>query len=342
MTLSRVIDTDSFAATLRNKIIRPATKEILISRIAGSEQEPDLTLPSNCEGLGRIRHFKRHPAPGWLENPLPIDPASQALGLQSREILMAQVFQNAACAWRCWYCYVPFNLLSGDTSRGAWVTAERLIELYANQAEPPRVIDVSGGSPDLTPEWIAWMMEALDKAGLANSTYLWSDDNLSTDYLFTKLSGGQQKRLGGYHNYGRVCCFKGFDAVSFTYNTQADSVGYERQFEIFRRYLQIGMDLYGYVTLTGPSMEAVSTGVADLVDRLQRIHEALPLRVVPLKIEKFTPTRDRDQREGTERFTTAARVQELALEYWKEELERRYTAAERALNIADVNLRERP
>ena len=85
--------------------------------------------------------------------------------------MTAQVFQNAACAWRCWYCFVPYNLLSADPDRGEWLTADDLVQLYRNDAERPLVIDLTGGSPDLVPEWIPWMMRALADAGL-DSQYL--------------------------------------------------------------------------------------------------------------------------------------------------------------------------
>jgi hypothetical protein len=207
------IETTSFAPVMRERIIRLSSEEILVARLAGSDQEGDLTLPANCGGLGRIRHFARSTAPGWPENPLPIDPASKALGLPRSDKINAQVFQNAACAWRCWYCYVPFNLLSGDASRGEWVTAEKLVRLYAEEETRPSIIDLSGGSPDLTPEWVPWMMRSLERARLSDTTYLWSDDNLSTDYLFTKLQNGDRRLMARYRNYGRVCCIKGFDAA---------------------------------------------------------------------------------------------------------------------------------
>jgi organic radical activating enzyme len=100
----------------------------------------------------------------------------------------AQVFQNAACAWRCWYCFVPYNLLNADPKRSAWLSAEELVALYKHDEQRPQIIDLSGGSPDLVPEWVPWMMQALSSAGLDRATYLWSDDNLSTRYLFEKLS----------------------------------------------------------------------------------------------------------------------------------------------------------
>jgi uncharacterized Fe-S cluster-containing radical SAM superfamily protein len=334
----QAIDTVSFAQAMRARIIRPQSREVLIAKLAGSDQEEDLTLPANCEGLGRVRHFNRIGSRYWPENPLPIDPASRALGLPKADRLQAQVFQNAACAWRCWYCYVPYNLLSGDSSRGRWMTTDALVKLYAAEASPAPVIDLSGGSPDLTPEWIPWMMRSLRDAGLSGKTYLWSDDNLSTDYVFTVLSEEDRRTLIAYENYGRVCCLKGFDEESFSFNTTATPDGFERQFEILASYLKLGIDLYGYVTLTGTDPDAAKSGVPKLMDRLQTLSACLPLRVVPLEIVSFTPTDRRSKVEKRE-SGLADRVQKEAIEIWCRELERRYSKSELGLNIADVPIR---
>ena len=334
----QTIDTSLFAAAMRDRIIRPASREILIAKLTGSDQEQDLTLPANCEGFGRVRHFYRATSQGWPENPLPIDPAAKALGLPRSDRVQAQVFQNAACAWRCWYCYVPFSLLSGDPARGRWMTTDALVRLYANEKAAPAVIDLSGGSPDLTPEWIPWMMRSLENAGLADTTYLWSDDNLSTDYLFKMTAEEDRRTLVNYKNYGRVCCVKGFDAASFSFNTTAAPEGFERQFEILRRYLALDIDLYGYVTLTGDDLSAVKAGVSNLIDRLQALSEGLPLRVVPLKIRNFTPTEKR-AKGGGEKFSLADQVQQFAIDVWMYELESRYSKSERKQNIVDVPIR---
>jgi hypothetical protein len=185
-------------------------------------------------------------------------------------------------------------------------------------------------------------MDALEAAGLAEATYLWSDDNLSTDYVFTKLSDAQRERLTAYRNYGRVCCFKGFDAASFAFNTTAQPEDYDAQFERFGRYLDLGLDLYGYVTLTGPDVAAAARGVPTLLDRLQSLDPNLPLRVIPLEIGNFSPTRERDARGGQARFEAAAPVQEAAIAIWMNELERRYPAGQRARAVVDVPLRARP
>jgi uncharacterized Fe-S cluster-containing radical SAM superfamily protein len=227
------IPTDEYSADLRTRAIRPETQQILISRIAGSDQELDLSEPPNCDGYGRVRHFRLTTTPPWPTNQLPIAPASHALGIPTADVMTAQVFQNAACNWRCWYCFVPFSMLSAKTSNSAWLSAAEMIDLYLAEAEDhrPLVIDCSGGQPDLVPEWVPWMLRELRKRGLGESVYLWSDDNLSNDYFWRYVSPPDRQLLASSSHYGRVCCFKGFDEASFAFNTKAAPSLFTRQFE---------------------------------------------------------------------------------------------------------------
>jgi uncharacterized Fe-S cluster-containing radical SAM superfamily protein len=229
---------------------------------------------------------------------------------------------------------VPYNLLSADPKRGEWLTAEDLVQLYRKEPERPLVIDLSGGSPDLVPEWTPWMMRALADAGLDSSTYLWTDDNLSTTYLVDKLDRVELDRMRAYRNYGRVCCFKGYDARSFAFNTRAAETGFEAQFEVMRRLLQLGLDIYGYVTFTAPVDKGIDDAMARFVDRLQALDPNLPLRVVPLEIREFSPVTPRMN--AIRQHSLA--VQQRAVAAWTSELERRYDSALRALDIASVPL----
>jgi uncharacterized Fe-S cluster-containing radical SAM superfamily protein len=300
------------AQRMRPRIIRPGSREILISRLSGSAQEVDLTSPVNCGGLGRIRHFRRETAPNWPDNFLPIDPAARALGLEPADLMEAQVFQNAACAWRCWYCFVPFELLGGDERRSEWIRADALVALYAALEKRPPILDLSGGSPDLTPEWIVWTLDALERAGIADRTYLWSDDNLSSDLVFELLTIAELRRLAS-SRYGRVCCFKGFDQESFSFNTGAGPDDFTKQFERFARYVDLGLDVYAYVTFTGPAIDGVEEKVAIFHDRLRTIWSCLPARTVPLRIEVFGPVQERNARRD---LSTPLDVQERAIRTW--------------------------
>jgi len=329
-----MIDTDSFSARLRERAVRLDSRELLVANFSGSGQEPDLTDPPNCGGVGRIRHFTRTTSDGWPENSLPIDPALAFLRRPHADSIRAQVFQNAACNWRCWYCYVPFNLLSANEKRGAWVTADALVHQFLAETNRPDMIDLTGGQPDLVPEWIVWTIEALERAGGAESIYVWSDDNLSNDYFFRYLSNDTQHRVVEHPGYGRVCCFKGFDEASFSFNTKAAPELFDRQFELFARLLATGMDLYAYATFTAPNTDTLPEAMTSFADRLQRISEALPLRLVPLEIAEYGPVVPRLHDE----HRASMDVQQAAIGLWQSEIERRFTVAERRMPINEVEL----
>jgi uncharacterized Fe-S cluster-containing radical SAM superfamily protein len=328
-----IIDTDTFSADLRARAIDLAHRRVRMTTLPGSQQENDLTLPPNCHGFGRIHHFRRVSSDGWPDNPLPIDPACRALEMQAGPELAAQVFQNAICNWRCWYCYVDFKLLSAHPQHSSFVSADELVRWYLQIPDRPVVIDLSGGQPDLVPEWTVWMMRALTERKIDKSVFLWGDDNLSNDYFWQFLAKSEREEIASYPNYGRVCCFKGFDCESFSFNTRAAPDLYMRQLELFNRLLSTGIDLYAYVTLTGPSQQNISDKIARFMDELQRLHPNLPLRTVPLEIRLFSPVRSR-----MTSFIEANKTQKAALAAWTAELEDRFSANERAGNICDVSL----
>ena len=332
--MNKLIDTDKWSSHWRHAGIELETKRILVTNFLDTRQEDDLSEPSNCEGFGRIRHFRRATSSGWPANPLPIDPAAKFLGTRTADVLRAQVFQNAVCNWRCWYCFVPFELLSANHKHAAWLSATELLDLHLDQPEPPRVIDLSGGQPDLTPEWVPWMIQEIQSRGLEREIYLWSDDNLSTDYFWKSLSTSEIDLVGSAKNYGRVCCFKGFDEGSFSFNTLADESLFSRQFELFRRFVDLGIDVYAYVTLTSPTADRIVDRMRSFVDRLQTVHENLPLRTVPLEIQIFAPVLPRTGDQQRE----ALKIQEIAVEAWNREVEDRYSLDKRALPITEVSL----
>ena len=252
------INTDSLSARYRKQSIDLDGRRLLITNFHNTEQEKDFSEPSNAIGFGRIRHFHRITSPGWPANPLPIDPACRALGLPRVDTIRAQAFQNASCNWRCWYCFVPFDLLGANRKYSDWLSSAQLIDLYLSQTDPPRMFDLTGGQPDLVPEWIPWMLDELKNRGLDQNTYVWSDDNLSNDYFWRFLSNKERELIVTYKNYGRVCCFKGFDRESFSFNTAAEPELFDRQFELMKRLISTGVDLYAYATITTPSVTHVS------------------------------------------------------------------------------------
>jgi uncharacterized Fe-S cluster-containing radical SAM superfamily protein len=330
-----IIDTDAVSDRYRRLSVDTDGKRLLVTKFSGTEQEKDFTEPANCEGFGRIRHFRRESGNGWMPNPLPIDPARKALKLPAADIIRAQVFQNAVCNWRCWYCFVPFELLAGNRKYSDWLSPSQLLDLYLKEPNPPLMIDLTGGQPDITPEWVAWMMNEIKERGLEENVYLWSDDNLSNDYFWQFLSEKEREMIGTYQNYGRVCCFKGFNSDSFAFNTLADANLFQRQFELMKRLLTTGIDLYAYATFTTPSKVGIEDDMRHFVDELQKLNENLPLRTVPLQVEVFTPVQKRLDEDKTQ----ALKYQWIAVEAWQKEMEKRFSCEQRSLNIADVPLK---
>ena len=137
--------------------------------------------------------------------------------------------------------------------------------------------------------------------------------------------------------YGKVSCFKGFNASSFAFNTHADPALFDRQFELMSRLLTLGLDQYAYVTFTTPSSDGIRDDMARFVDRLQELDPNLPLRTVPLEIQVFTPVRER----RVASLDAALMNQWCAVEAWQEELTRRFSSEQRAMSIADVPLLQR-
>ncbi len=331
------INTDKVSTHLRSKAIDIEKKAILITNFSGSEQEKDLTEPANCNGFGRIRHFKLDAGKEWLKNPLPILPAAKALGVRPELQIKAQVFQNSVCNWKCWYCFVDFKLLNGDSRFASFLTCEEMVDFYLNEENPASMIDLTGGQPDLTPEWVPWMMQTLKDKGIDDKIYLWSDDNLGNDYLWKYLSNEQIDLMSSYKMYSRVCCFKGIDERSFSLNTKAEPNLFLNQFELCKRLLEINLDLYCYITLTANTDTNFEIAVPRFLDAIQTIDEMLPLRIVPLRIfDSFSPIASR----MTDEFRDMLQGQYNAIEVWKKELVRRFTDEQLNLPITEIILKK--
>lgn len=333
------IDTTAISERYRSKALDLDNRRLLMTNFAKSEQQKDFSLPSNCGGFGRVHQFNRSGGSGWPLNPLPIDPAQRTLNLAPTDGMRAQVFQNAVCNWRCWYCFVDFKLLSGHPDHSKWLSVDELVALYGQEPRRSALIDLSGGQPDLIPEWVPWMMESLRAAGLDQQTYLWSDDNLSTDYFWRYLSPAQQELVASYPNYGRVCCFKGFDEESFAFNTGAAPHLWEQQFDLMRRFVESRINVYGYVTLTTANSDGIKDKISRFMDRLQAIHPHLPLRVVPLEVKIFSPVAQRLSSSATSLQNAvgdAVKLQWQAVEHWQSELKQRFDSSLRHSPICDI------
>lgn len=307
---------------LRDNLIDLQQKKVLIANLNNSLESNDAYTRLNCQGFGRIRVYKNYTIHMSLDKKQTRKPLYR--GHPPTDVIRTQVFQLAGCNWRCWYCFVDYHLLSGLKKYGRFFSCEELIDLYLQEKSPPKVIDLTGGQPDLVPEWCLWIMEEIQRRGLTNQIYIWQDDNLSTDLLWEVLSTEQIQYMAQYPKHSRACCFKGYDETSFAFNTGAKPEQYDRQFEIFARLLKSGFDLYAYVTFTAPQQNCTREKIARFVDRLQAIHSHLPLRTIPLEIKPFTATSSRMHQVHKK----AMEEQFIAYQYWWEELSKRFSSQE--------------
>lgn len=328
------LDLDELAATLRNRAINPSRKEILITQFHGTQQGLDVSK-INCDGYGRIHRYNK-PSSTWSPEPIPEEPAAWRLGMSATETQVAQLFQISVCDFRCWYCFVDRASLSGLSKSARFMTTDELVELYLRDSDSSRVIVLTGGQPDITPEWTFWMMHSLEKFGLSNSTYLWQDDNLSCGYTWRYLTPEQREFIRSYANYGRCCCLKSFTAQGFSETTGTAPRFFDRQFELLKKLVSWGVDVYVYLTLTTSTLLDLKSHMARFMDRLQQeVHPNVPLRVVPLEIKRFTPTEGRI----TPMRDAAIENQYHALQAWQEELHLRFSSQELETPIYEVVIR---
>ncbi len=216
---------------------------------------------------------------------------------------------------------------------------KEIVDLLELNCRDKTVIDLSGGNPELTPEWTLWLARELKKRNLDDKYYIWSDDTLSTDSMFSYLTEEEIRELASYKNYGKVCCFKGFDEESFKYNCSLEKDVFLKSFQILKKYIDYDFDVYGYITLTTIDIRDIEIKISSFMNTIQdEIGYYFPLRIIPLKIFQFTPTKGRMLR--NENSDIAIKNQEIVIKVWKNELNKRFNSDELKLSICDIKIKD--
>lgn len=318
---------------LRAQTINLTTRKVLIKNFLDTSQEKDLTLPPNCNGFGRIHHFRLNSSKAWGNNPLPNLPVAKYFGTPIEQTLKAQIFQVDTCNWNCWYCFNG----KPHIHNASWLSTDQLLDLYLKESFQPSVIDLSGGQPELVPEWISWMIQSLHEKDLDKKVFLWSDDSLSVDYLWTKLSKKDLYTICSAKNYARVCCIKGIDPDSFQFNTGASSMLFQKQINILKETINLGLDVYLYLIFTIANCDYLEEKIKHFFDILQSIHPLLPLRAVPLEIKIFKAS----PFPPTDNYLRAINNQYVVKTSWENELHRRFSEPEILGNISQNQILKR-
>ncbi|HAS6900116.1 TPA: 4Fe-4S cluster-binding domain-containing protein [Vibrio parahaemolyticus] len=329
-----MIDTNKLSSQYRRRILKEDTKQVLIANLYESIQSQDSDSLVNCCGYGRVREFFSFAQ--FLNQDR--DGIGKPLwrGEKPTLKLRSQTFQLAACNWRCWYCFVEDGHLSANKMQSEFMTSKQLIDLYLNEVDRAKIIDLSGGQPFIVPEWLLWMTQEVENR-CPEDTSIWVDDNLSNYFLWKYLTKKDLSYLSSFRNLSIAGCFKGFDSESFQFNTKSEKEGFTRQLDIARRLIKQGFNTYYYVSLTSQILDSstIRKRIKKFIDELQVIDEYLPLRVIPLKIYPFNTVKSRKFNFDMEKVLTS---QHIAYEYWLNELDLRYQSSVRELGYDDINL----
>ncbi len=319
--------------SMRERAIRPLTGEVFLAKIPPAEVEKSQFAHINCDGYGLVRKSVTS-RDDWPKIDILPEVASSRLGIPVEDAMATQIFRDGICNYRCWYCFVDFRYLTGNPQYGSFVTPDRMVEMYQNQSDRPSILYLTGGQPDLLPEWPLWTMKALEKRGLDSSTYLWQDDNLSSDFLWRYVDREGIDYMRNNKNYGRSACLKGFSKQSFYENTGSAPANFETQVDVLGRLVKEGFDIYPYLIMLTTEIDAAQREIPQLMDRLRGIHENLPLKVFPSKVVEFDQTSKRiDPKQRT-----MMQNQHAILDIWLSELDRRYTSQQISQPKSQISL----
>jgi hypothetical protein len=109
---------------------------------------------------------------------------------------------------------------------------------------------------------------------------------------------------------------------------------FDEQFAILHQLLDLGLDIYGYITLTGPDAVGIEDKIDALFDRLQALDINLPLRIIPLEIRSFLPMKERMK----DLHHKSLDVQALAIAAWNACVAKRFESKVRNTAISNVPL----
>ena len=327
-------DSVALGESFRERIIRPESREIFISKIPQEELVDSTHAYINCDGFGIVRRAVTQ-RPDWPDIDILPELVPAKLGISEEDASLTQIFRVGACNFRCWYCFVDFRYLMADSSRGDFKSPSDLIDLYEQEEVQAPTFYLTGGQPDLVPEWTLWMMDELEKRGMDKTHFLWQDDNLSSLFLFEKLTPEQLDRFAKYPNYARATCIKGISPQSFSRNTGAAQEYFDLQIEALRRLVEAGIDTYTYITLLGESVAEAREAIPSLMDKIQEeVHPNMLLRVFPSKVIDFPQTVQREKEYHIQLMDNQQAMRDI----WTEELGKRYTQELLSLPKSEVPL----
>jgi len=315
---------DNWLIKNRKIIIDHKSKSIRLARLEGSKQSKD-SSQINCDGFGRIRRVNTAPTSRWHDWKLPYRTASRILNITLEKAAKTQTFQICGCNMSCWFCFVDTNNRYSNPPGSELISIERQVDLLLNAEEACQVIVLSGGLPMISPEWLLWNMQELEKREILDDYYIWVDDNLTLNTVWSVLSRKEIEYITSKKQYGIVGCFKSFSKESFSANTGLEPSNFDIQLQLFSRYWNNGFNIYGYVILACIDLVEAKRQIPAFIESLRRnVHHNAPLRIVPIEIKFYNVNKDIISSKQLSHIEN----QYEALNIWNEYMEKIYSTAE--------------
>lgn len=294
--------------TVRDNVYKESDGSALFANLLNTKEAIDSYHQINHEGFGRIRNFK------YFSFHIKTDILDRRRFLRLNEAgkwcnqFQSQVFQIGVCPLRCRYCFVDKENLDGTNPYSKFLKPIEVLQMFLESWPNVRNLDLSGGSPDLCPEFLFELLTEIERANLKGKMTIWVESNLDINY-YSKLSRNKLEYIVTFPNFHLLCSLKGWDSSSVAYNTR-NTTSFDLQLEGLHFFHQQNFPFSVYLVFIGHKI-ADNQEVAALYSQLKRISCELPERCIPLYIKKFHA----QGKSGSE-FTNTYDEQKRAANWW--------------------------
>lgn len=269
----------------RDKFYRENERAVLFANILETKEAEDFYHCVNHDGFGRIREFTKFSM--HIETELIKHRKFIRINGEGRwsEQYLSQVFQIGVCPLRCRYCFVDRQNLDGTNKNSVFLQPEDIIGMFLETWPDIRNLDLSGGSPDLFPEFLFGLLHEIERVGLKGKITIWSESNLDTRF-YSRLSKGMMNYIITFPYFHLLCSLKGWDSESVLYNTQ-NTMNFEEQVKGIEFFCRKHFPISVYLVFIGNRV-ATLEDIRKLYVRLKNIDMRLPEWCIPLYIKKFS------------------------------------------------------